>query len=555
MYEINRRQAMVAVGAFLALAACSTDGDSGDAGAKKSGDDFAANRDGAMADYGVGKTFKAAAPLTFSILYNNHPFYPIKNDWLFWSELTKRTNVTLEPNVVPLSDYENKRSLMIGAGDAPLIIPKTYPGQETPFVASGSVLPVSDYLDLMPNFKEKVAKWNLQADLDTLRQADGRFYLLPGLHEDYWTDYTLVVRSDILDKLGLEIPQTWDDVHNMLKAMKAEYPDSYPYSDRWGIPKPGGAMLNQVFGLGSGARGGWGFTTGITWDPNAQKFAFTGAMEQYKQMLQFLHTLVEEKLLDPESFTQQDDQAIQKLASGKSFVISGNAQTLVNEYRPPLKKANPKAKLIKIPVPIGPQGPVKADANDSRLENGIMISKKARDSKNFVAMMQFIDWLWYSDEGQVFAKWGIEGTTYTKDASGKYQLAKDVDFVGLNPGAPKHLQKDFGFSNGVFAYGGSTELLQSTFSEEEIEWQKTMNARQALPPKPPSPLNDEEREQAALWQTPLKDHATQNTLEFILGKRSFDEWDAYVKELEAKNMTSYVNLVNSAYERYKKEHG
>ncbi|WP_055478786.1 extracellular solute-binding protein [Sphaerimonospora mesophila] len=555
MYEMNRRQAMAAVGAFLALAACSTDGGSGDSGEAKKSDDFAANRDGAMSDYAAGKQFTAAAPLTFGILYNNHPFYPLKKDWLFWSELTKRTNVTLEPNVVPLSDYENKRSLLIGAGDAPMIIPKTYPGQETPFVASGAILPVSDYIDLMPNFKEKIARWNLEPDLDTIRQADGQFYLLPGLHEDYWVDYSLAIRADILDELGLEIPQTLDDLHNVLKAMKEKYPDSYPFSDRWSNPTPGGALLNQILGLAYGAHGGWGYLNGVTWDHTAQKFAYTGAMEQYKQMLQFLHTLVEEKLMDPESFTQQDDQAIQKLVSGKSFVISTNAQTLVNEYRPPLKKANPKAKLIKIPVPIGPLGPVKADATTTRLENGIMISKKARDSKNFVAMMQFIDWLWYSDEGQVFAKWGIEGTTFTKDASGKYQLAEDVDFVGLNPDASKHLQKDFGFSNGVFAYGGTTELLQSTFSEEEIEFQKVMNAREALPPAPPRPLTDEEREQASLWETPLKDHATQNTLNFILGKRSFDEWDAYVQELEAKNMSAYINLMNNAHERYKKEHG
>ncbi|MBE3011967.1 extracellular solute-binding protein [Microbispora sp. NEAU-D428] len=553
MYEINRRQAMVAVGAFLALAACSTDGGSG---GKKSGDGFAANRDGAMTDYGVGTQFKATAPVSFSILYNNHPFYPIKNDWLFWSELTKRTNVTLQPNVVPLSDYENKRSLIIGAGDAPMIIPKTYPGQETPFVASGAVLPVSDYLDLMPNFKEKVAKWNLQPDLDTLRQSDGRFYVLPGLHEDYWVDYTMAIRADVLDKLGLEIPQTWDDVHSVLKAIKEENPDSYPFSDRWGtVSTTGGALMNYL-GTGYGAPWGWGYTSGgVIWDPTAQKFAYVGAMDQFKQALQFLNTLVTEKLLDPESFTQQDDQAIQKLVSGKSFAISTNAQTLVNEYRPPLKKADPKARLVKIPVPIGPLGPIKAGSNTTRLENGIMISKKARDSKNFVAMMQFIDWLWYSDEGQVFAKWGVEGTTYTKDASGKFQLAKDVDFVGLNPGAPKHLQKDFGFSNGVFAYGGSTELLQSTFSDEEIEFQKVMNARKAMPVAPPHPLSDEEREQASLYETPLKDHVSQNMLNFILGKRSFDEWDAYVKELEAKNMSSYVNLVNSAYDRYKKEHG
>ncbi|MEU8203709.1 extracellular solute-binding protein [Streptosporangium sp. NPDC049046] len=548
MYQMNRRQAMVAMGAFAVLVGCGSDD------SKKQADDLSANREGAMPGYGAGTGFKATAPLSFTVLYNNHPIYPIKNDWLFWSELGKRTNVTFQPSVVPLSDYENKRSLVIGAGDAPLIIPKTYPSQETPFVASGAILPVSDYLDLMPNFKEKVAKWNLQPDLDTLRQSDGRFYLLPGLHQEPWVEYSLAMRADILEELGLEIPGTWEEFRTVLKAMKEKYPDSYPLSDRWGTLTPGASLLN-VIGTSYGAPGGWGYGEGVKWDPALQKFAFTGAMDQYRQMLEYLHTLVEEKLLDPESFTQSDDQAIQKLVSGKSFVISSNAQTLVNEYRPPLQKANPKARLVKIPVPVGPLGPIKYGAGNTRLENGVMISKKARDSKNFVAMMQFIDWLWYSDEGQAFAKWGVEGVTYTKDASGKYKLTPDVDFVGLNPKAPKHLQKDFGFSNGVFAYGGSTELLQSTFSEEEIAFQKEMNARKTLPVPPPHPLTDEEREQVTLWQTPLKDHVTQNTLRFILGKRDLSEWDAYVKELEANNMRAFVDMVNGAYERYKKQHG
>ncbi|WP_245657627.1 ABC transporter substrate-binding protein [Herbidospora mongoliensis] len=543
---MNRRTALITIGTALALAGCGTDEP------EKKGDDLSAKRDGAMANFAVGTQFAATAPVSFSLLYNNHSFYPIKNDWLFWSELTKRTNTTLVPSVVPLSDYESKRSLMIGAGDAPLIIPKTYPGQETSFVASGAILPVSDYLDLMPNFKDKVAKWNLGPDLDTLRQSDGRFYLLPGLHEGYWVEYSLAMRTDILEELGLEIPTTWDELHTVLKAMKAKYPDQYPMSDRWGVPTPGGALL-RVLGSQFGAPGGWAYQN-ATWDPKAQKFAFTGAMEQYKQALTYLHTLVAEKLLDPESFTQPDDMAIQKLASGKSFVISTNAQTLVNEYRPPLAEANPRAKLVKIPVPIGPMGPIKPDPK-TRLENGIMISKKALDSKNFVAMMQFIDWLWYSDAGQAFAKWGIDGVTTTKDGSGKYKPASDVDFIGLNPGAPKHLQKDFGFSNGVFAYGGSTELLQSTFSEEEVAFQKTMNARTALPVEPPHPLTDAEREQATLWETPLKDHVTQNTLKFILGNRDLGEWDAYVKELEAQNSKAYIDMVNAAYERYKKQHG
>jgi putative aldouronate transport system substrate-binding protein len=33
------------------------------------------------------------------------------------------------------------------------------------------------------------------------------------------------------------------------------------------------------------------------------------------------------------------------------------------------------------------------------LEDGVMISSKALGSPNFTAMMQFIDWLYYSDAG------------------------------------------------------------------------------------------------------------------------------------------------------------
>jgi putative aldouronate transport system substrate-binding protein len=317
-------------------------------------------------------------------------------------------------------------------------------------------------------------------------------------------------------------------------------------SDRFSKPTPVGNLMNLV-ATAYGTRGGWGYQH-TTWDASAKKFVYTGSTPQYKQMLEFLAKLVKEGLLDPESFTQTDDNARQKLTNGKSFVISTNAQTLANEYRPDLAKTIPNAKMGKILLPIGPTGEVNPA---SRLESGIMISKKARDSKNFVAMMQFIDWLWYSDAGQEFAKWGVEGLTYTKDSSGKFKLAADVNVIGLNPSATKHLQKDFGFYNGVFVYGGKPEIVQAFFSAEEQEFQKVMNARKPVAVDPPFPFTDEEREQATLWETPLKDFVFQQTLQFILGQRPFTQWDAYVNELKGKNMQQYLDLVNKSYERYK----
>jgi putative aldouronate transport system substrate-binding protein len=546
MSQISRRQVLATAGASavgLALAGCGS--------GSKTTSNLSGNRVGAMGKYNAGDQFKATQPLSFSIMLLSSATYPYKSDWLFWSELTKRTNVTLQPTVVPGSDYNQKRSVMVSAGNAPMIIPKTYHPDEEAYIAGGAILPVSDYLDLMPNFKAKIAKWKLQPDIDQLREADGKLYLLPGLHEDVWQDYSLAVRTDILQKLNLSVPQTWDDLTTVLRAMKP-LANPYPFSDRWSTPpQPGANALLSTLGSSYNLFTGWSYQHS-TWDATAKKFVYTGTTPQYKQMLQYLNTLVSEKLLDPESFTQADDQARQKFANGKSFVISCNAQTLQNECKKDIAKI-PGASVVKIPLLMGPTGASKMGV---RTENGIMISKKARDSKNFVAMMQFIDWLWYSDEGQMFAKWGVQGTTYTGSIDdGSFKLASDVTWAGVNPTGTKNLQVDYGFFNGVFAYGGSTKFLESQFPAEELAFQKVMTSRKTLALAPPHPLSLEDREQATLWETALTDAVRQQTLKFILGQRALSEWDAYVGELKAKNSQQYIDLVNKAQQQYAKDHG
>ncbi|MDG9717522.1 extracellular solute-binding protein [Streptomyces sp. DH24] len=546
---LSRRQILAAAG-FAGLAALTGCGSGEESSGSK---DLTKKREGAMKKYGAGDRFKATKPLSFEVLHNNNPVYPMKDDWLFWKEVTRRTGVTLKPIAVPLSDYEKKRSLLIGAGDAPFLIPKTYPGGETAFVSSGAILPVSEYVDLMPNFRDKVRRWNLQPEVDSLRQSDGNYYLLPGLHEKAKANYSLSLRTDVLERLGLKTPGTWDEVHETLKALKEEYPDRYPWTDRWSTntPFPAGALFGYL-GQAHGVRAGWSYLN-ISWDAAQQKFVFTGATDAFRGMVEYVRGLVAEKLLDPESFTQTDDEAVQKLLSEKSFVISANPQELVQNYRYNLQKQVKGARIEMIPVPIGPAGPVVLGG--SRLENGMMISSEALKSENFVALMQFVDWLWYSDEGQLLSKWGVEGVTHTSSGPGQYRPKDGISLLGSDPDAPKDMQKDFGFYNGVFSYGGSWQLVSSAFSPDEKKFQAAMARRKELPVDPPHPLESAEQEQASLWDTPLKDHVTQNLLQFVLGKRPLSEWNAYVAELKAKNMQQLVDLHNKAHDRYRKENG
>ncbi|MCX5527135.1 extracellular solute-binding protein [Streptomyces bobili] len=544
--QLSRRQILSAAG-FIGLATLTGCGSGDDGGDDK---DLSKKQDGAMKQYRVGDQFKAGKALTFSLLHNNMPNYPLKQSWLFWKELTRRTGITLKATTVPASDYDKKRSLLIGAGDAPLLIPKTYPGQETPFVSSGSVLAVSDYVHLMPNFQDKVKKWGLRPEVDSLRQSDGKYYLLPGLHEKVKSSYSLSLRTDVLDRLGLALPTTWDEVYTVFRALKDEYPDRYPFSDRWSVPPNSAGALLGYLGQAYGVRAGWSYLN-ASWDRAGSRYVFTGATDAYRQVVTYLHKLVDEKLMDPESFTQTDDDAVKKLLAEKSFAISANPQELVQNYRYNLQRQVKGSAIEMVPVPLGPAGPVVLGG--ARLENGLMISSEALKSDNFVALVQFVDWLWYSDEGQRFSKWGVRDVTYT-ESGGRYRTKDGITLMGSDPDAPKDLQRDFGFFNGVFSYGGSWALVSSSFGPDEQRFQDAMARREQLPVDPAHPLQSVEQEQATLWDTPLKDHVFQNTLQFVLGKRSLDEWDDYVSELKAKNMDRYIDLHNKAYERFKKEH-
>lgn len=504
--------------------------------------DTSKSRTGAMDSFGVGDTFKATAPLTFSFLFSDQPTYPYKKDWLLFTKMASDNNVTLDTTVVPFSDYEQKRSLLISSGNAPEIIAKTYPGQESAYVSSGAVLPVSDYVDLMPHFQDKVKKWKLEPEIAGLTQEDGKYYVLPGLHEELWPDYSLAFRKDILEKEGIKEPKTWDEVREVLRSLKKAYPDVVPFSDRF----KGDSVLN-IAGNAFGTVAGWGLVDGLSFDESKKEFEFGAGSQKFKELVTYFNSLVAEGLMDPESFTQTDDSAIQKFVSGKSFVISANSQNIIT-YRTSMEQSLGKGNFAvgKITVPGGPAGDI---IGGSRLENGIMLNASVKGKDSFVALIQFIDWLFYSDAGQEFSKWGVEGTTFTKE-NGKRVLAKDINFQGLNPSGTKDLRVDYGFSGGNFAYGGTTDLLQSTFNEEELAFQKAMKSKTPKAVAPPVPFSDADREQATLVLTPLKDHVKQNTLKFITGQRNLSEFDAYVKELDAKGQSKYVELANKAYKAY-----
>jgi len=503
--------------------------------------------------------FKAEKPFKVTMSFSDHPGYPFKDTWKVFKEIEKATNVQLDITFIPMNDYTSKRNLLITAGDEPLVMPKTYPGQEVPYIPSGQILPVSDYIDDMPNFKATIEAWKLQPDLATITQRDGKFYVLPGFHETLAVDYSFAIRADILKKHNLAMPDSWADIENVLRELKKLYPDLYPWSDRWQL----GASLNvagPAFGVGGptgiktpGAN--WNNNNAVFYNPQTDEFSFYPLMKEYREMLAYFARLVKDGLLDPESASQTDDQAVTKFINGKSFFIAANGQS-INEYRTKMKDTLGEGnyEVIRINIPSGPAG---ANIVGTRLENGVMISAKAKKDPNFKAILKFVDWVWYSYSGLELTKWGIEGETYTF-TDGKY-APKDgycLCAYGIGPSDATDMRKEYGFAGGnlILSYGGPHQLQISLMPPETRAWVENVNKTRTLAkPAPVIFYTEEQLEAQNMIREPLMDYVFGQTYKFILGQADLEkDWAAFEKQCKAMGSDKYIALANEVYKASKK---
>lgn len=542
-------RAVVAGIALAGLVAGCTGGNKPDAGAGIDSQSV-----GAMDNFAADTQFTATKPLDVSLLWTDWPDLPVKDSWKIFDEIKKRTNVSLDLTHIPFSDAIEKRSLLISAGDAPSVIPLVYTGEEEPFVSSGAVLPVSDYVKYMPNFQKYVAKWDLQDMVDNLKQSDGKSYMLPGLQEVSVPVFTLILRKDIFDEVGAKIPQTWDELRDGLVKIKAKYPDSLPLADGF----EGQSMLNYA-SHAFGTRAGWGFGDGMQANAKTGKLEYTAATDEYKGLVEFFHGLVKDGLLDPESFTAADSGGgaatiAEKFANGKVFAASGASGT-VTEFGTALNETvgEGKYELVQIAPPGGEAGQIVEPRN---FWHGFMLSSKLKESPNFLATIQFLDWLYYSPDAREMLRWGVEGETYTKDADGKIALKPEysLDAFAINPDGATDLQKDLGFSTFLSEATESRSLKESYNSAQFVDYlDAVLASRTPREPYPSAPLKEGELEQASLIATPLKDTVDTNTLKFILGQRDLSEWDSYVSELESGGLQNYIKLIDKAHKRFEED--
>ena len=524
--------------------------------------------------YGLDTTFHSDDPVTYSFFFSDASWYPMVDTWKtegVFKKIEEVTNVTLDITSIDSGDYNQKVALMINAGEAAYIIPKTY--DESPYVDGGAIVPISDYTQYMPYFTDFVEKYNMQDDLKTITKSDGKFYRLPGMLEAPVQDYTFMIRKDLFDAAGVDVPAiekdwTWDDLYDALVKVK-EYMVSqgmikesdYVWSDLWcgsEVTDGSGGNLLKLMASAYDVQAGWAIGNGMLYDSDKDEWYFGPTSDNFKAYLSEVTKYVQGGILDPETFTQDNQTACNKFYRGETAILSVNRSQYTSwlaNLDENLGAGNYETYLCLLPR--GEKTNYLPE--NSRLENGVMISKRALDElgeEGFIKMIRFVDWLFYSHEAYNLTKWGVEGETYQVNADGTKSLMDGYQCGGLGIAGDESdidISLQWGYAGGNFYYGGTIEEMTDNFNPDIMDFvNRITEARDVKPLDPSYVADEEENEQLNLWKTPLIDNVNTWTLQFATGVKNVDaDWDAYVASCEGLNSITMADYINEIYQRTK----
>lgn len=149
--------------------------------------------------------------------------------------------------VYPRWEQEELLNAAFAAGDAPDYVFSYGAGYNKGKYAEGLTLALDDYLQYAPTTSEFVEQYPLARQ--TVTMPDGNMHFFP-IGQRIGPNWTLFVRTDWLDNLGLEIPTTAEELYDVAYAFTYDDPDGNGEDDTLGINLSwiGALMVDIMFG-------------------------------------------------------------------------------------------------------------------------------------------------------------------------------------------------------------------------------------------------------------------------------------------------------------------
>lgn len=473
--------------------------------------------------------------------------YPGQVKWEempFFIELEERTNVHIEWEYLEPSTQATERiNLMFASGELPDLFIRAGGGSATNRASvikwgeAGLVLDLAPYLDeYAPNIKAMFDTY--EAARVSNVTADGKVYLLPTIYD--YTPYlvwrTMQINTRWLENVGKEVPTTLDEFTDVLRAFRDGDPngngdatDEVPYSAHNITVCTRGIL--PAFGLS------FAYGYPATWTEE-EGFKFQLGSDEYKAALEYLKLLYDENLLDNEIFSQTSNRFHGMLPDNRYGVVLLHQTLNAGDVAPDLTGMEPL---------IGPAG---EDNRPWNFYNPVVYNS----TSSFVTTaceqpevaIRWLDYL-YSQEGADLTWLGIEGVTYEEKADGTFAY---TDMIANDP-------KGFSAAMGAYSIIWGNGVEPGVFTARQLEpglslstviqnTEKVEPFLQELTTVSLPILSSADQQRYNFLNSELETYVNEMRAKFITSEIGFDQWDAYVAQLEKLNIGELETFIKDA---------
>ena len=458
--------------------------------------------------------------------------------------LEGKFNVVFENRGIDGSKYMDQYQMLIASGDIPDIFTWIDVPTYTKYATQGVLaeLPLTTIEKHAPRIDAWLKK-SVNGNPYSGFIRDGKNYALPNYSIMAEHFNAFAIRQDWLDNVGIgKTPETLEELEAVFDKITNGDPDGNSKKDTFGWSTDGSG-INTLFYPVFGA---YGVYPGMFAEENGE-IVRGEIQEGAKQALVLLNKWFKSGYLDPEFLVNKWDNVTEKWLAQKFGAVTWAWWELSpadafwsGSFKEKLLEKNPQANLSVIPFPKGPEGKSGSYQNYP-LNSFIAFGKPLeKDQAKLQKYLEVMDESSMNPEQKEFVTYGEKDKTFVKNDSGDYQFiapyedeAKRKEYgIGLDPGSNHQdytLQFQFMTKHKYLSY--IDDIMKIAAGKFDILYGIDKPVYNSL-------------------YDSLSKYTYKSYVEFITGRKSLDEFDAFVSEWKNMGGDKIMEEARQKYEEF-----
>ncbi len=482
-------------------------------------------------------------PTTYTLWYGE-PFTQYVDDPMedvhIFGQIRDLTGIGFDISVYTIDTASERFQLLFAADDLPNIITDAmsyYTNTIDNAVFEDEFLyDYSGDLERMPNYKSTLDAYP-EAKKTLTSGESGAMVSFPEMYRDIGDITGYMIRKDLLDATGMDVPETYDELHDMLLAIYNETGAAIEFS-----ASGGDAQLGAGFGI----------NTELSDSDLDGLYVVDGEVRMGLLQPEFKDYLEMAKQWYSEGLIHRDFMSQDRGDLGPFF--TGQWSTII--FPPEIYNAAVNVlgvETVGMPMPVMNKGDeihICGNQTSCLMDSACWSINSNVEAADVENIEKLVDWM-YSEEGSLVMNWGEEGFSYTmENGEPKY-----TDLIVNNPDG-------FTYAEAAYLYATANRTRLPFLSDydrcfadfNQVQWDMvdlfTSQCDHTMDYPLGAVMTNPQKERYNEVASDIATYISENVLQFILGQKDMREWDSFIDTVKSMGVDTAIEVKQEAYDDY-----